>query len=441
MKKILTIFVVLILFTTTYAQNSNLFKKSELKKAIHVEVVDISGQTNQGHLWYADSSVLVISKNNLIGDSLFALNPNEIYSIKMKTKEGFVRTTLKYMTLTGLVGASQFFFAENSMIGPGAFFVIFSIFPGAPIGLTSGLLFKNLPKENINYVTEASDSAYQIILPYTNKKIPEYRSANNTNELNPVYNNNVVNSFDAPKLSRHPLNQSKFHISAGMGLLLTNPMFSADKSLNATNYDLANSDPLLLYSRIENYPVNINFKYNINNKTRLYSSISFIGKYKTFASDEYNQDTTTNATHYLTSRVKPIFFTTGAEYVINPVNNMMLHRFEFTFGAGFTASYIKSENRVYGTVFRWDGIEGVQTRVDESVIDNKIALGVNFNTGVNYYLNKYSSINIEFSTYGLSNVATQSVSATDILNREITLPAYNLNLSSVFVNFGFQIHF
>lgn len=147
MKHIFYTIIYLFLFTTANAQNKNDFTRNQkklIKKAVFVELWDISGEKHEGFLWYVDSTFLTLSTKKYSGDTLIMIKAEYIYKtiFTQKDKYGkkFIRHLMFFTSASGLVTALSYTGGGAVMIGPIFIFIILEVVYGVPASLITAVI-------------------------------------------------------------------------------------------------------------------------------------------------------------------------------------------------------------------------------------------------------------------------------------------------------------
>ncbi len=202
MKKITIIIISLLMFNLVNAQSKNKLSRAEkniLKKAVLVEIIDISGETHKGYLWYADSTQITISNKAINADSLITIEPEYIYTLKLykKAKYGkrylnsFIATTVVSAAITIVSAAS----GDANMLGPYFVFGVLAVGYGAPLSLATAIIPYNTLRK---YYINTSEEKYLRCLRYMKKnKFKKAISGNIYNlTLKPKKNVPYINTLE-----------------------------------------------------------------------------------------------------------------------------------------------------------------------------------------------------------------------------------------------------
>ncbi len=430
MKKLLLLSVIILTVLSLNAQISKVQKRA-LKKATKIQIYDISGDTHEGYIWYADSSGVIISKNNLAGDSLYFLSPENLYKISMTKGNTFWKpaaigclsatTIFTAFTVGGLLISG-----DDVMVGPGFIAAVGAIVFGVPTGTVSGLLFRNKFSSEINYITGASDEEYYL---YSNMlKRKSFRKKVYSNEpktiVSPERNELLLESIVLPKKQKHPSNYTKFHISAKAPITLVNMSWQIRQNYRKSGFEE--------FENLYNMPAtNYEFSYSLQKNIRAFAS--FTRPYEgTYLSSDRNSNF---GKEHVAANIIPVNFSFGGQYIFSPVTRSFTKRHEFFVGGGITTIMGRYESNLWrisddDNNINWD-----------SKNNNFIVSGLQLQAGVNYYIIRYLSISTSLHSNLVGNSKISSHTATSFNGNFMSISKFNYNHSGLYINFGVQLHF
>ncbi len=175
MKCIISFLVFLCFNFTFYAQfhqkaDERQMKRIE-KKSVFIELIDISGKTHKGRLWYADSSELVISNKATNPDTLISLNPECIYSMKFIQKDRYGKRFVHHFIVAGvaaaIITAITYSTGEAVMVGPGFVFGVLAVAYGTPTALATALIPY---KRTRSYIVNSDNSIFLKAYKFMDRK-------------------------------------------------------------------------------------------------------------------------------------------------------------------------------------------------------------------------------------------------------------------------------
>lgn len=224
MKRIIFTFTLLFVLVIAQGQDSmklNRSLKKMQKKAVSVEITDVSGEQHSGFLWNADSVSVVMSESMFKDSNLLKINFTDIYRLKLYKKQSYGQSFTRNFIITGgltyAISAFLVYSTDDSMIGPG----IIALFLYTAGGLPANLLISasDMKVIDIDFVSKIEKPEDFII----DKRFFEKNSLSKTSSLNletieiGEYQPNIVNSIQ-PKARKHPRAVSLFHLSGAFNM-------------------------------------------------------------------------------------------------------------------------------------------------------------------------------------------------------------------------------
>ncbi len=429
MKKIIFFIIFYLLISFNLNAQSEKISKPALKKVLKIEIIDIQGDKHKGYLWYADSSKLLLSKDELYGKDINEFYPNEIYQIKTIKYEPFLEYAITgFLTGTLITTLGVVALIDESFLGIGFIMTVNSVIFGLPSGLINGLLTKNFFKNKTESIINSNPDRYKNYLPLFNQNNYSIDTIKKPTHLNLKKDNEELKYVPKPCFFFHPKYFSRFHLSVSSNLILTNLLFSTKNEYKKLGLSFTDK-------KYYPFPLSLKFGFNFNENFRPYISFFTSRKHDSFGSVSFKYNDSLHSSDYAITNVSVKSFAVGCEYVFNPLDNRMLHRNVFSVGFGFTNYYINHNSYIYSLV-KVDSLKFGQN----NQIQNFKTQGLKISGKYEYYLNRYISFNIGIFSDIVLPVKVKSNTALSPSGRSLTIESYNLNLSSIYFKFGIQFH-
>jgi len=427
MKKILLLSVIIFTFLSLNAQISQK-QKQALKKATKIQIYDVSGDIHEGYIWYADSSGVVISKNNLQGDSLFFISPENLYRISISKKGVFWKpAAIGCVVPTTAFTAFAMLTGENMMVGPLFFFVVGGITFGLPSGTISGLLFRNKFNSKMDYVTGASKDEY-----YRHSKLLTRRSFRKNvynNEpktiVSPERNELLLESIVLNRKPKSPSDYTKIHFSTSLSFRLIDMSWQMKQNYKKSGFDQ--------FDKGYNFIPATNFEFSYNLKKNIRAFTSFNLPYEgTYISADRNSDF---GKEHVFSIITPLSLSLGGQYIFSSITRAFDKRHEFFAGAGITTILGNYESNLW-RITEDDNNINWNTKNNGFIVS-----GLQLQAGVSYYLIRYLSISTSLHSNIVGSSKISSHTATSQSGNSISINKFSFNHSGLYLNFGAQLHF
>lgn len=436
MKQITFITLLLILLSFGLSAQTNPINEMNGKKALDIEITDIAGNNYVGKLWYIDSTQIVISDELFGEENLKLFTPDQIYSLKIKKNGTFIKS---FLITSGFIASvatiAMVSTCEDCMVGVGFIFAVAYIKYAILPGLAGGIIFKTLPVKNIEYITNSSDSAYHISVETMKKEVKIPRDYSKAEKNIILKDQNKLDGISVPKKRLHPFNYPKFNFELTVDFNFTNPITDVNNTFNSA-YNISSTS-----SRNETPRYSATFSYNILKHLQVYAGYSHGGNYIAYGINSAIIDTITLYDEIiLTQSFQSASI--GFNYVINPVNNLLLKRFQFELGLGYTMTKMDYSSRIYTGSGNYDNTFFNNEAILETIIDKTYnSNGLKINSNVKYFVHNNLSLNAGFYYDLMKNIQIDAVSVEASSGRKLELNAYNMDFSSMYIKLGVELHF
>ena len=390
-------------------------EKKLIDKSILVEIIDISGEKHRGYLWDADSTKISITLGGGVGGAIKTFKVEDIYRLKFNKKEHFHRKVIENLLVTAALSIPIVMRIGRDdpwyYVPSGIIYALLAIPIVPPTIGVSAIPYKRF---NIDYIVDTDKSKFNdaFDLMEKNKLVKIDSSFKNKIYNKSVRNNGNLLELEKTSKEKNPKDFSKIHLYWGfnfaenaIGSELEKNLLNAGFTDNQySENQIFNNCYKVSYSIFENWRVNASFSTKRASNTTGYVRISEYNK------DMINIDYTYN------------FFTFGAKYVYKPVNRMMLNKYDLAFGLAVTSSFLNigssiNSNRMYD-----------------------IKEGLNSAITFNYYLHRNFSFQINGGANIISPFKSYDITYTNSIGELMPINSSNINVTSLYFNFGFAIH-
>lgn len=440
------------------AQNlSDTINDKLLKKAVKTEIIDASGNLHSGSLVYADSSSIFVLSDKEKEAELLKIDAEQIMKLHARETHTFWRRLSYGIALSA--GLSTIKLMNEAIAPPpdGSSPVIVTNRQAALILIISGgtalidvtktfiRSAVNIPKINIEYITEGKREEYQKIVPYISQNGIMSRRPDSAETIQTEYNEQVLLGLEKPIIDKSPQSSLPFHfnlyttasymsfshiIPGGLSYGFseqTDESFFTSRLFMKINFNLTN--------KLRPFVVLPSYRYYINSLSPFLARDSYT--YKLLPEkDIFSFSQLNNLGHQLGFDYKSFQVAAGADYYFKTADRMLSNRFEYIAGIGLAADFLTLNSQYV--------IDWVYTELNNDLQQKLYGLYINGSAG--YYITphvsitagissniflgdeyKYSDLNFDLS--GFDNPPYEQVNMGSLKVRSYYDLSFNLGLS------------
>lgn len=422
MKKITLVITVLVLINSTIFSQEN--KQIISKKAVKIEIIDISGKKHEGYLRYADSVKVLFVKQDV--KNIFSIDKEKIFKIKLSKKRGFGNAFA-----STLAGASAVIMIitlpmDTGMLPPIFVSAVFETIFGVPASLISGTVFRNNDKIGIDYIVDGEKGKYKNMIPVM-KKYSINKIISDSIEisvLSPERHPVELKKIIQPPLFKSPISFKILHATSGFGYEFNNFKYQIGRNLATSDFDSGIDYSYVGMYFFYKYGLSISFNPNFR------GYINYTGSTHTeVAAKRNNQD-------HVNYSLKANTFAVGATYVFEPINRSFLKRYEFSVSAGLAFSSVENSYYFHHTDLNVSGNSYGSDRFDLKNSLQAIQLGGNFD----YYVSKSISLNFGIDANIMLPYQIPELKFALETGETGTTNNLKINLLTIHPTFGISVH-
>jgi hypothetical protein len=402
-------------------------EKRQLRKALKVEAYTQDGNQQKGYLYYADAEKIYLTKNPLLIDSLIAIQAEDLYQIKVISHIPFSKRFLGGITFSAavmsLITAEIYSHGDAIMIGPDFVIIAGTAFFGTPFSFLTAALFPN-ERTDFEFRSDGHPDAFMLTSKFLEKRRISsiHPDMENVISLSIVKNPQEVDKVLDPNWSLHPEATKNIHFSFGVIASLfdlgkqLDGIFTNAQGISSRHYG---SDRISFTRKMQ---------VNSSNNIRPYLSITFgeTGYGSGVVIPEHEQE----ISEYIYVDYSIFYAHLGVDYVLNPINNMALSSFEFSFGGGLT--YAKLD---------YDYDSGQVGFFPQTIKKSYISFGLQLGGRVDYYVSRNLSLNLGLTTGLLYPMEMSKMHYKSVNLGTLVFDGGSFNVSNGQVHFGLGLHF
>jgi len=421
---LLSLFFILSVFAQVEMSALSFGEKKQLRKALKVEAYTLDGNQHKGYLYYADSDNIYLTDNPFENGKLTEIKSLDLYQIKVISHIPFGKRFLGGITFSAAVmailTAEMYSHGDAIMIGPDFVFIAGTAFFGTPVGFLSAAIF---PKErtDFEYITDGQDEAFKITSTFFEKRrfTSIHPNTEYVEELHIVKNDEGLKNVLEPLKSLHPEAIRSFHLMFGTSFTINNlgkqlgGVFSDTQGLETGYY---RSDRISLTGKLQ---------LNVNDHIRPYLSFTF-GE-TGYASGELLPER--DEPEYIYNDYSISYGHLGADYVLNPINNMGLSSFEFSINGGLSFAKLN-----------YDYTSGQTGFFSQPKNTSYTSFGLQLGGRVDYYISRSLSINLGLTTDIMYPIKLDDMHYESATAGSLVFDGGWFNTSNGQIHFGLSLH-